>query len=513
MRVPTLAAVIEAFGRRGIVAAAGTVVLLAGCSGASNSTGRLEASERDATVITAAPRSGPASTTTPPPKAGGVPDDGLSAPAATLPRVSGGLEVPFDTDRLVSITDPAVASVVARNCGGGIEASTAFAIDEHHLVTVSSALAEDGRDPAKGIDPEPWLHLGNGDWVRGKVVGISTLPNLAVITTNATIDRPLGWDERRPAEDAWGAVVGSPATSDGGSDLLAAQVIGPVGDGWVPMSALKAAAAGRSGPGHMGAPFVDGRGRVAGMVTLTDGQGDTMVVQESALLRDLAERIIARPERPKTACAVDAGAGGGRMELAWALLLEADGNDTDATQLGGRDGLTKFGRVAVVDTSFPPFVADEGSAAVVLGPFASADKASAARKSVGEVLSKLDLVDDAEVMLVPRDIFPAEAPRVVTTIPIAPPTTRAPATTEKESGTDERANGDCSGPRSTRVIRGAPSGYSYKLRSGPSSGASVVAMGENGRQVSVVQGSATNGFSKIALPDGRCVWGASGNLG
>ena len=169
--------------------------------------------------------------------------------------------------------------------------------------------------------------------------------------------------------------------------------------------------------------------------------------------------------------------------------------------------------MGVVDASLPPFVADRASGAVVLGPFASRKKAKAARKPVGAILSKLDLVADAEVMLVPRDTFPAEAPTAPTTIPIAPPSTR-PVTTEKKStGTDERANGDCSGPRSTRVISGAPSGYSYKLRSGPSSGASVVAMGANGRQVSVVQGSASNGFVKIALPDGRCVWGASANLG
>lgn len=175
--------------------------------------------------------------------------------------------------------------------------------------------------------------------------------------------------------------------------------------------------------------------------------------------------------------------------------------------------MTKFGRVGVVDPSHPSFVADRASGAVVLGPFASRKKAKAARKPVGAILSKLDLVADAEVMLVPRDTFPAEAPTAPTTIPIAPPSTR-PVTTEKKStGTDERANGDCSGPRSTRVISGAPSGYSYKLRSGPSGGASVVAMGANGRQVSVVQGSASNGFVKIALPDGRCVWGASANLG
>lgn len=514
MRAPTPAAGIEVFGRRATVAAVGLIVVLAGCSGAPESSASPKPSMREVSPTTTVPSRGSpsssSSSTTAPQPVTGVSTDGLRAPAATLPQMSGDSAVPFDTDRLVSITEPAVATVVARRCDGGIEASTAFAVDEHHLVTVASAVAEDGSDPASGVDPAPWLHLGSGDWVRGKVVGTSTSPGVAVIEVDAALDRSLSWDEARPTADAWGAVVGSPATSDGGSDLLAAQVIGPVDAGWVPMSKVKAAAAGRSGPGHMGAPFVDGRGRVAGMVILTDGQGDTMAIQEAALVRDLAAKMIDRPERPTTTCDANAGS---RMKLAWALLLERNGSDTDATQLGGRAGLTKFGRVGVVDPSHPSFVADRASGAVVLGPFASRKKAKAARKPVGAILSKLDLVADAEVMLVPRDTFPAEAPTAPTTIPIAPPSTR-PVTTEKKStGTDERANGDCSGPRSTRVISGAPSGYSYKLRSGPSSGASVVAMGANGRQVSVVQGSASNGFVKIALPDGRCVWGASANLG
>ncbi len=511
MRAPTPVAVIEMFARRATVAAVGLIVVLAGCSGAPESSASPKPSMSEVSPTTTGPSSdSPSSSTAAPQPVTGVSTDGLRAPAATLPQMSGGSAVPFDTDRLVSITDPAVATVVARRCDGGIEASTAFAIDEHHLVTVASALAEDGSDPASGVDPAPWLHLGSGDWVRGKVIGTSTSPGVAVIEVDAALDRSLSWDEARPAAGAWGAVVGSPATSDGGSDLLAAQVIGPVDAGWVPMSTVKAAAAGRSGPGHLGAPFVDGRGRVAGMVTLTDAQGDTMALQEAALVRDLSANMIDRPERPTTTCDADAD---GRMSLAWALLLERDGSDTDATQLGGRARLAKFGRVGVVDASLPPFVADRASGAVVLGPFASHKKAVAARKPVGAILSRLDLIADAEVMLVPRDTFPAEAPTAPTTIPVAPPSTR-PATTKKESTSpDERANGDCSGPRSTRVISGAPSGYSYKLRSGPSSGASVVAMGANGRQVSVVQGSASNGFVKIALPDGRCVWGASANLG
>ncbi len=515
MRASTPAAVIKAFGTRGTIAAVAVVVALAGCSGApetalrSDSAGRSEPSRRQATVNPESSSNDPVVSSTTP-STTPTTTDGLQAPAATLPRMSGNSAVPFDADRLVSTTDPAVASVVARRCDGGIGTSTAFAVDEHHLVTVASGLAEDGRNPANGVDPEPWLHLGSGDWVQGKVIGTSALPDLAVIEIDTALDRSLGWAESRPDADSWGAVVGSPATSDGGSDLLAARVIGPVGEGWIPMSAVKAAAAGRSGPGHRGAPFVDGRGRVMGMVTLTDSQGDTMVVHEAALVRDLAGQMIDAPKQPTTTCAADAD---GRMQLSWALLLERNGSETDATQLGGREGLTKFGRVGIVDASLPPFVADGASAAVVLGPFASHRKARAARKPVGEILAKLDLVSDAQMMLVPRSTFPAEAPTAVTTIPVAPPTTRAPATTEKKSGTDERASGDCSGPRSTQVISGAASGYSYKLRSGPSSGASVVAMGANGRQVSVVQGSATNGFSKIALPDGRCVWGASANLG
>lgn len=503
MRVPTLAAVTEAWNHRGRLAAVGVMVALAGCSGAA------DLSMREVSVSNARSSSSTVPPETTSEGSSSVTDDGLQAPAATLPRMSGDSAVPYDADRLASTTEPAVAAVVARNCAGGIEASTAFAIGEHHLVTMASALAEDGRDPATGIDPKPWLHLDSGDWVRGKVIGVSATPDLAVIETEASFEASLGWNEERPPAGDWGAVVGYAATSDGGSNLLATKVSGPVGDGWVSMSAVKAAAAGRSGPGHMGAPLVDGRGRVAGMVILTDGQGDTMVVQEAALVRDVAQQLIDKPEKVETSCAVEADE---RLKLAWALLLERDGDEAEATQLGGRDALAKFGTVGVVDSSMPPFVADGATAAVVLGPFENHKKAVAARKPVGAILAKLDLVADAEVIPVPWDTFPVDAPPTATTIPVAPPTTRAPATTEKKA-TDERASGDCSGPRSTQVIRGAPAGYSYKLRSGPSSGAAVVAMGANGRQVAVVQGSASNGFVKIALPDGRCVWGAAANLG
>ena len=40
-----------------------------------------------------------------------------------------------------------------------------------------------------------------------------------------------------------------------------------------------------------------------------------------------------------------------------------------------------------------------------------------------------------------------------------------------------------------------------------------MALGANGKQVSVVNGSGSNGYVKIALPDGRCLWGASQYLG
>lgn len=117
--------------------------------------------------------------------------------------------------------------------------------------------------------------------------------------------------------------------------------------------------------------------------------------------------------------------------------------------------MTKFGRVGVVDPSHPSFVADRASGAVVLGPFASRKKAKAARKPVGAILSKLDLVADAEVMLVPRDTFPAEAPTAPTTIPIAPPSTR-PVTTEKKStGTDERQRRLLGAPFDTGDLGGA----------------------------------------------------------
>lgn len=509
MRVRQSVAIIESLSWLGRAAAVGAIVVLAGCSGAGDS------GLRELSVSTQPPSTVSAS---------GETEDGLRAPGATLPQVEGEAAVPFDSEKLVSTTDPAVAAVVARTCTGGVVPATAFAIDEHHFVTVASSLAEDGSDPAKGIDPEPWLHLGSGDWVRGKVVGVSKSPNLAVIEIKTSVQRSLGWAENRPKADEWSAVVGYAARSHGGSDLLATKVIGPAGDDeQLPMVAGKAAAAGRSGPGHMGAPLVNGEGQVEGMVILTDGQGDSMVIQEAAIMRDLAEGLIETPQKISTSCKADAKQ---RLKVGWGLLLDRDGSEIDAALLGGREALAKHGRVGVVDPSLPSFVIGGASTAIVLGPFGSEKQAQSARKPVGAALAKLDLADNADVMLVPWDTFPAAPPPPPppTTIPVAapttlPPTTAAPTTTKRSSttapsGTDERASsGDCSGSRTVRVISGAPPGYSYHMRSGPSKGAPSVALGANGRQVSVVNGSATNGFVKIALPDGRCLWGSSQYLG
>ncbi|MCB1028617.1 MAG: trypsin-like peptidase domain-containing protein [Microthrixaceae bacterium] len=491
----------------GAAAAVTAAALLAGCGGGD------EAAVRELSITTTSPTTTIAGTT-----------DGLRAPGATLPQVDGESAVPFESAELVSITNPAVASVAARTCEGDVVPSTAFAIDANHFVANASSLADQNGDPDEGVDPRPWLHLGDGSWVRGTVVGVSKSPNLAVIEVEATLDRSLGWADDRPSKDDWGAVVGYPARSDGGSDLLAARVADPVGEPDVPMVTVTGAAAGRSGPGNMGAPFVDAEGQVQGMVVVTDGKGDTMVVQEATIVRDLAEGFIEAPEKPKTVCEANSK---DRLKLGWGLLLERDGSETEATQLGGRDSLAEHGRVGVVDGSLPVFVADGASAAVVLGPFGSLEKAEAAQSPVAKATAKLDLDGDAEVVLVPWTTFPAEAPAPPTTIPVAPPTTPAPTTkapatttkpttTTKSTGTttDERASSaDCSGSRSVRVIRGAPAGYSYKMRSGPSKSAAAVALGANGKQVSVVNGSATNGYVKIALPDGRCVWGASQYLG
>lgn len=494
----------------GVTAAVAAAMLLVGCGGGNDS------ALRELSVTTAAP------TTTTTVEI----EDGLRAPGATLPQVAGESEVPFDSAELVTITDPAVAAVAARSCDGSVAPSTAFAIDETHFVALASSLAETDGDPEKGIDTRPWLHLGDGSWVRGAVVGASKSPNLAVIEVATSIDRSLGWADARPKKDSWGAVVGYPARSDGGSDLLAAKVDETVGEPDVPMVTVTGAAAGRSGPGNMGAPFVNEDGKVQGIVVMTDGKADSMVVQESTIMRDLADGFIEAPEKPKTACDADSKE---RLKLGWGLLLERDGSQTEATQLGGRDSLAKHGRVGVVDPSMPSFVADGASAAVVLGPFGSLKKAEKAQPAVAKATTKLDLDGAAEVVLVPWDTFPAKPPPPPTTIPVAPPTTlppttKAPATTKKPTTTtkkestatttDERASsGDCSGPRSVQVIRGAPAGYSYKMRSAPSKGAAAVALGANGKQVSVVNGSSSNGYVQIALPDGRCVWGSSQYLG
>ncbi|MEZ5381643.1 MAG: SH3 domain-containing protein [Microthrixaceae bacterium] len=493
--------------RSAIALLAAGAAMAAGCAGASDDATR-EVS------VTTAPQATVAAGT----------EDGLRAPGATLPQVGGESAVPFDAEELRSTAGPAVAAVVARTCSGTVRPGTAFAVGDHHLVTTRSALAERANDAGAGIDPEPWLQLDGGSWVRGKVIGVAEQPNLAVIEVDRSLPRSLGWAEDRPAKDDWGAVVGFPARSDGGSELLAAKVTGATKGGETPSVNLQAAAAGRSGLGNMGAPFVGEDGKVLAMVVLADATGDAIVAQEASVLMDLTAGLIDEPTaKVDTSCAADSPK---RLKVTWGLLLERDGSETEATQLGGRPAMAKYGRVGVVDSALPSFVADGASAAVVLGPFSTYKQAEKASSVVATTTKKLDLDGDAKVVLVPWDTFPAEAPAPPTTIPVAPPTTAppptAPPTTKKATPTtkktatttDERASSaDCSGPRSVRVIRGAPAGYSYKMRSGPSKSAPAVALGANGKQVSVVSGSGTNGYVKIALPDGRCVWGASQYLG
>lgn len=231
-------------------------------------------------------------------------------------------------------------------------------------------------------------------------------------------------------------------------------------------------------------------------------------------MRALAEEFVAKPVDPKPVCDADAPT---RLGLGWGLLLERHGSDTEVTQLGGRDALTKYGRVGLVDASMPSFVSGGASVAVALGPFGSEAQAKLAQPAVRQTLAKLDLDGEAELMLVPWSTFPDVKPAPPTTIRVAPAATAPPKTAappKTKTTTDERAStSDCSGPTSVRIISGAPAGYSYKMRSAPSSGASADAMGANGRQVSVVNGSERNGFVLIALPDGRCLWGSSQFLG
>lgn len=496
----------------GLTAATVIAVGFSGCSGAPAGTGRAS------TITTTSPAGSSPATTASPDSTAVVVDaaggEGLGAPGATLPQVSGKSTGPFDSGRLVASTGPAVAAVVARACDGGVVPSTAFAIDDHHLVTASTSLADDGHDPTKGIDPRPWLHLGDGSWVRGTVIGAWPAPNLAVIEVDRAIEGSLGWSEARPKQDEWGAVVGYAARSDNGSELLATKVTGTVGGPDLPMVTVTGAAAGLAGPGHVGAPLVDDQGRIQGMVVLPDPKGDSMVVQEATVMRALAEEFVAKPVDPKPVCDADAPT---RLGLGWGLLLERHGSDTEVTQLGGRDALTKYGRVGLVDASMPSFVSGGASVAVALGPFGSEAQAKLAQPAVRQTLAKLDLDGEAELMLVPWSTFPDVRPAPPTTIRVAPAATAPPKTAappKTKTTTDERAStSDCSGPTSVRIISGAPAGYSYKMRSAPSAGASADAMGANGRQVSVVNGSERNGFVLIALPDGRCLWGSSQFLG
>ena len=87
MRAPTPAAGIEVVGRRAMVAAVGLIVVLAGCSGAPESSASPKPSMREVSPTTTVPSSGSASSsTTSSQPVTGVSTDGLRAPAATLPR-------------------------------------------------------------------------------------------------------------------------------------------------------------------------------------------------------------------------------------------------------------------------------------------------------------------------------------------------------------------------------------------------------------------------------------------
>jgi hypothetical protein len=224
-------------------------------------------------------------------------DDGtpVATPTTEVPATTEPPEVlAFTTEELVAEFGDAVFRVESLGCDE-FWTGTAFAIDEHHLVTNHHVVSNSTR---------PNLVNRDGDRIPGTVIGWSERPDVAVIQVDETLDLWLEWaptDELRVGQSL--VALGYPVpdtdfTATPGS-ILSFQARTGVREAIRTNAALDR--------GNSGGPALDAHGRVIGVVTEMapnlDGFQLVPLIFTHDTLDDLIAEYLDAPDEPAADCA------------------------------------------------------------------------------------------------------------------------------------------------------------------------------------------------------------------
>lgn len=451
-----------------------------------------------------------------------------ASPAATA--TGGGT---IDGAALAKAHKSAIFAVLTRDCEGQApRIATAFAIDARHLATTWNAVAANATASTSSTDPQPWIRSSDRVWRRATVTSASADTGIAILTVDKgfpDLPQKLTLATRPLALSGRAVALGFPAVTDG--DLASLAVTATERATAAPPNigfGFTYPAAGLASAGLNGAPLLNPAGEVVGVQATVATKGETGGSPHLSDLKAGIETALASPVKTSVSCAADSDR---RAVLAWGALLGKTGGAARASELSAVAGMEGVARVGSVAAEYGPYLPKGAAGAVVLGPFDSQKAATEGRQKAIELIKKAGKkVDEsaASVDLMPLAAFPADKiPPSFTTMTLPPPTTAPPTTlppsttarprtttaTTAKSGSSG-AKGCSGGSRTLRKIVGGGSGMSVIFYAGPSTSSGGVAKAANGYQVSVVNGSSTNGFSQIVLPGGKsCPWVQNKYLG
>jgi S1-C subfamily serine protease len=196
-------------------------------------------------------------------------------------------------EELVARFGDAVWRVETYGCDE-IWTGTAFAIDDHHLITNHHVVANSTRPVLEGRD---------GSLVEGTVIGWAERPDVAVIRVEVPLDLWLDWaptDDLREGQSlvALGYPVPDTVFTATPGSIMSFQARTGVREAVRTNAALDR--------GNSGGPALDSQGRVIGVVTeMAPNLGGFQLVPlvfTHAALADLIDGILAAPGEPDVEC-------------------------------------------------------------------------------------------------------------------------------------------------------------------------------------------------------------------
>ena len=204
--------------------------------------------------------------------------------------------VSYTAEELVAEFGDAVWRVETDGCGE-VWSGTAFAVDEHHLVTNHHVVANSTR---------PQLEHRDGSTITGTVIGWSERPDVAVVQVDESLDVWLEWaptDELREGQSllALGYPVPDTVFTATPGSIMSFQSRSRTDT----REAIRTNAA--LDHGNSGGPALDRYGRVVGVVTemapnLGGFQLVPLVFTHDAV-SDLVDEFLASPNEPTVDCA------------------------------------------------------------------------------------------------------------------------------------------------------------------------------------------------------------------